>query len=90
MNWISTKERLPDKGGQCLVAYYGFAGSDIIYYRLAWWEPEISEAYPFRYRSDYEGRAGGGWVIDDSEEDWELIGVEWWCEIDSPVEEKDK
>lgn len=90
MKWISTKDRLPDEERQYLTAYHGFAGGDIIYYRLAWWEPEISEAYPFRYRSDYEGRAGGGWVVFGSDEDWELTGVEWWCEIESPVGEKDK
>lgn len=89
MNWISTKERLPDKGGKYLTACRGYSKENIYYY-IAWWEPEISEVYPFKYREDYEGRAGGGWVINDSEGDWELRGVEWWCEIESPVEEKDK
>ena len=90
MNWINAKDRLPTEGNQYLVAVPASYPGVKYWYKLAWWTPNISEKYPFKFYDEYKDRVGGGWVATHPEEDYELRGVEWWCEIEPPVKEEEK
>lgn len=80
--WRNMMTDLPgDNVGKCLVAKTIDTNPKMSSVRIAWWEPRIGTIYPFKHYSQYEDRQGGGWVVADAEEDYELRGVEWWMEI---------
>ena len=86
-NWIKASEKLPEKGGKYLIAWR-LCKEYQMHVSLANWTPDIAHSYPFEYDTDYIGRTGGGWVISDSEEDYEMTGVEYWTEIPELPEEE--
>ena len=86
--WKSVMDCPPsDDTGKCIVAYRGVI-SNGYNTMIAYWCPKIGKRYPFEFDSEYKDRKDGGWVVPDSEEDWELTGVDYYMKIpDVPMED---
>lgn len=87
--WVRYKfnESVPKKEKEYLVTCKNVVGNGYSF-MFAYWTHDIGKQYPFYWEEEYGNRVGGGWIVADSEGDWELTGVEYYMEIpELPKEE---
>lgn len=80
VEWISVKDRLPDKDGKYLVASLWILDGKY-HVGTARYTKNLSDVW-----MDWE--SGSGWWNGDSESDWEETNVKYWMPLPEPPKEE--